>query len=72
MLLFNNRLSRYPPFYHEECARRCLLYDYQVCKPEPNILYFQSRILLAEQMKNKFRIPNRDFVIWALEFYCSI
>ena len=40
-------------------------------KPEPNVLYFQSSLLLAEQMTNKFQIPNRDFVIWVLEFYYS-
>src|SRR3990170_8290737 len=40
-------------------------------KPEPNVLYFQSSLLLAEQMTNKFQIPNRDFVIWVLEFYHS-
>ena len=32
---------------------------------EPNVLYFQSSLLLAEQMTNNFQIPNRDFGIWA-------
>ncbi|MCR4293564.1 MAG: hypothetical protein NUV76_11890, partial [Candidatus Kuenenia sp.] len=33
-------------------------------QPEPNVLYFQSSLLLTEQMTNKFKIPNRDFGIW--------
>ncbi|QII11597.1 hypothetical protein KsCSTR_22180 [Candidatus Kuenenia stuttgartiensis] len=26
---------------------------------------------MAEQLTNKFQIQNRDFVVWALEFYRS-
>ncbi|MCR4292181.1 MAG: hypothetical protein NUV76_04810, partial [Candidatus Kuenenia sp.] len=37
-------------------------------KPEPNVLYFQSSLLLTEQMTNKFQIPGRDFGVWALDF----
>ncbi len=32
---------------------------------------FKICLLLAEQLTNKFQIQNRDFVVWALEFYRS-